>query len=254
MKPPHAPRPRRRFKRSLAARLGRFWVLGVLIAGALVWGGWAIAALPAFRLHELAVTGAHRVSRAEVVARAAIDPAGNVWLVDRAAVEKRIDGIPYVLAAHVHRRPPGTVWIEIEERTPSACVHDGAGHEYLVDDALRVLADVCTTEVYLTYDIKAAVDASAGEFLRDPELLALQNDARALADDGNRYRSFAHDAFGQLEATLHDGIAVRFGDEDDLDRKQRLIGPILAQLGSRADDVRTLDVRAPATPVVEYRH
>jgi predicted deacylase len=31
-----------------------------------------------------------------------------------------------------------------------------------------------------------------------------------------------------------------------------LIGPILAQLGPRVDDVRALDVRAPTTPVVEF--
>jgi len=222
----------------------------VLVGAAL----WSLAMLPAFRLHALTVTGTAHVERDEVVGRAAIDPRANIWLLDTTAAERRIEGIPYVLAAHVHRRPPGDVWIDITERTPQACVRDGAGHELLVDAALRVLEEICTPGFGLTFDVRARLDAGAGAFLNDPEVRALQADAGSLATDGDRYRAFSHDAFGELEATMQNGIEVRFGDDDDLARKQRLIGPILAELGPRALDVRALDVRAPATPVVEYRN
>jgi cell division septal protein FtsQ len=214
----------------------------------------ALATLPAFRLHALTVTGTSHVGRDEVVARAALDPQANIWLLDTSATERRIESIPYVLAAHVHRRPPGDVWIDVTERTPAACVRDAHGHELLVDAALRVLEEICTPGYGLTYDVRARLDAGAGAFLADPELHALEADADALAADGDRYRAFSHDAFGQLQATMQSGIEVRFGDDDDLARKQRLIGPILAELGPRALDVRTLDVRAPAAPVVEYRN
>jgi hypothetical protein len=46
---------------------------------------------------------------------------------------------------------------------------------------------------------------------------------------------------------------VKFGDAADLVEKGRLIEPILAELGPRANDVRAVDLRAEATPVVEYR-
>jgi cell division septal protein FtsQ len=238
----------------LRARIGTFWVLGVAVI--VVVGGalWALASLPAFCLHALTVTGTSHVERGEVLARAALDPHANIWLLDTSAAERRIEGIPYVLAAHVHRRPPGDVWIDVTERRPTACVRDSAGHELLVDVALRVLEEICTPGYALTYDVRARLDAGAGAFLDDPELRALQADAAALAADGDRYSAFSHDAFGQLQATMQSGIQVRFGDDDDLERKQRLIGPILAELGPRALDVRTLDVRAPATPVVEYRN
>ncbi len=222
-----------------------------VVAGAALW---SLATLPAFRLHALTVTGTSRVGRDEVVAGAALDPRANIWLLDTTAVERRIEAIPYVLAAHVHRRPPGDVWLEITERTPAACVRDAAGHEFLVDAALRVLEEICTPGFGLTYDVRGRLDAGAGAFLNDPEVRALQADAAALAADGDRYRAFSHDAFGELQATLQSGIEVRFGDDDDLPRKQRLIAPILAELGPRALDVRALDVRAPATPVVEYRN
>jgi len=229
-------------------------VLGTGVAVIAGFALWALASLPAFRLHALTVTGTSHVGRDEVVDRAALDPHANIWLLDTSAAERRIEGIPYVLSAHVHRRPPGDMWIDVTEREPAACVRDADGHELLVDDALRVLEEICTPGYGVTLDVRARLNAGAGAFLDDPEVRALQADAAALATDGNRYRAFSHDAFGQLEATMESGIEVRFGDDDDLERKQRLIGPILAELGPRALDVRTLDVRAPSTPVVEYRN
>ena len=247
------PARKRRSKPTFRTRLRTFWVLGLALAIVLGAGIWVLATLPAFRLHELAVTGTKHVARADVVARAAIDPHANIWLLDRAAIESRIDAIPYVFAAHVHERPPGKVWIDVAERSPIGCVRDAGGHEMLVDGQLRVLDEFCTVDAGVTFDVRARLDAGPGAFLHDPELRSLQADATALAAGGDRYRAFSHDAYGELEAVMPSGIHVRFGDDDDLDRKQRLIGPILAELGPRIGNVRTLDVRAPATPVVEYR-
>lgn len=246
-------RPLRRSRPSLARRLRAFWLLGVVAALALGWSGWALATWPGFELRALTVTGLNRVAERYVVARAAIDPRVNVWLLDRAAIERRIEAIPYVATARLHRRLVANVWIEVAERSPSACVRDGTGHVFTVDRDLRVLELGCTPVATLAYDVRSDLAARPGAFLHDGELLRLQGDALALATTGDRFRSVRHDGVGALEATLHDGIRVRFGDDTDLEVKQRLIGPILAQLGRRAADVRSVDLRAPATPVVEYR-
>jgi cell division septal protein FtsQ len=231
----------------------RFWVLGTLLGCALAAGGYILATLPVFRLHELVVTGNTRVSRDEIVARAAVDPDRNVWLMEPREIERRIEAIPYVRTARVHRRPPGRIWIDVVERRPEACVRDAAGHEFQVDDDLRVLEEVCTPEVGLTYDLRGSLEgAGPGTFVRDPELVTLAADARSLSP-GDRYRDFSHDGYGQLQATMQDGIQIRFGDDDDLDRKQRLIAPILAELGPRTAAVRAVDLRAPSTPVVQFR-
>jgi hypothetical protein len=52
---------------------------------------------------------------------------------------------------------------------------------------------------------------------------------------------------------LSDGVAVEFGDESGLDRKERLIAPIYAQVGDRIPLIKAVDLRAPATPVVEFK-
>jgi hypothetical protein len=229
-------------------------VAGVVLAIVVASGLGALARIPAFHLHELAITGERQVTRDEIARRAAIDPRANIWLLDTKAVERRIEAIAYVREARVRRRPPGNVWIDITERTPAGCVRDSAGHEWLVDADLRVLEEFCTPAASVTYDLRAPLEAGAGTFLRTPELRDLVTDAALLgaASHAGRYRAFSHDRFGDLQAVMDDGIAVRFGDDGDLDRKERLIGPILAELGPRLDNVRALDVRAPATPVVLF--
>jgi cell division septal protein FtsQ len=232
--------------------LRTFWLLGVVVAGLVAWAVVTVVRLPAFHVKSLAVTGLSHVSRDEVLARAAIDPSADVWLLDRSAIRRRLEAIPYVDTARVHVRPLADVWIEVSERTPEACVRGGGGRVATVDAALRVLERGCA-DGEPVYAMRNPIDDTPGAFLHDPELSSLQADARALAGRGDRYRQFEHDAFGQFEATLADGIRVRFGDDDDLPRKERLIGPILAQLGPRAENVRAVDLRAPDTPVVEYR-
>ncbi|GAC1546222.1 MAG: hypothetical protein NVS3B16_16610 [Vulcanimicrobiaceae bacterium] len=247
-----APRPKRRSRPSLGVRLRRFWVVGVIVVGLALWGGFALATSPAFRLHELTVTGLSHATRDDVLARASIDRNANVWLLDGAAIARRIEASPYVLTARVHRRPLGNVWIDVVERTADGCVRSRGGAALTVDRDDRVLERGCSDAVALAYELRAATDVAAGRFVRDPELPALQRDGRALAAMGDRFRALRHDAYGQLEADLQDGIRIRFGDDRDLERKQRLIGPILAQLGPRATGVRAVDLRAPATPVVEF--
>ena len=242
-----------RRKRSTLARLRPFWIVGVVVAGFAAWGGVELANLPALRMQSLDVTGAVHSARSEIVARAAIDPHANVWLLDTGAMAARIETIPYVATARIHRFPTAKVWIEITERTVDACVRDVDGRERTIDAALRVLETGCARGDVVVFTLRSRVSVPPGGFIAIPELTELENDARALGPDIGRFAGFAHDSYGGLVATLGDGVAVKFGDDADLVAKGRLIEPILAELGPRASDVRAVDLRAEATPVVEYR-
>ncbi len=249
------PRLRRRSRPSFAARFGKYWLVSLVCAALAAGAVWALLTSSAFHLASLAVTGLSHVGRAEVVRRAGIDPRTNIWLLDRRAIERRLAAIPYIASVRMHRRILANVWLEIRERRAEACVRDAQGDALLVDGDLRVLeADCGPGAAAVTYRVRAPLEAAPGDFLRAPELLALQKDARTLDTGGGvRYRAFAHDRFGGLDATLHDGIAVHFGDEADLSTKQRLLAPIFAHLGPKAADVRAIDLRAPGTPVVQFR-
>jgi len=248
-----AKRRKRRSRPSLRTRIGTYWVLGLMLVAVTGYALYALVTAPVFRVRSVGVTGLAHVATSDVVRRAAIDRRANVWLLDRAGIQRRIEAIPYVATARVHVTPPAHVWLDVVERTAEGCVRELRGGSYTVDAALRVLEPGCTGAEALTYVVRARLGAEPGAFLHDPELLLLQADAKALAANGDRYRSFAHDSYGDLEATLADGIDVKFGNDGDLERKQRLVAPILAELGPRLGSVRTVDLRAPATPVVEYR-
>lgn len=244
---------KRRSKRPLLARVRTYWVLGAIVLVALGAGAWWFAGSPLFRLRSVDVDGLVRVSKHDVLLRAALHPRDNIWLMNRGAVERRVEAIPYVATARVQRRFPADVRIVVTERKPAACLRDGARRTYTLDTALRVLERGCADAETPTYVVRAPLEAAPGTFERDPALLRLQSDDEALSATGRRYRSFAEGTYGELVATLQGGITVRFSSDADLTREQSLIAPILAELGSRAADVSSVDLRAPTTPVVEYR-
>lgn len=247
-------RAKRRSRPSLRARLRTFWLVGVVLSAAILWVGWRLVTLPAFRMNSLAITGLERIARSDVLARAQLDGTTNVWLWNRAAVARRIEALPYVATARIGVRPLANVWIQVAERRPAACLRVADGRAYTLDGAARVLENGCGAGLTLAYVVRADLHPSLGEFLHDSELATLQRDERALsAVAGDRFRTLSHDAFGELDATLPDGILVRFGADTDLERKQRLIDPILSELGRRAGDVGTVDLRAATAPVVVYR-
>ncbi len=230
----------------------RFWALGIFAAFGLAYGAWLGINAPYFRVYRLVVNGLHHVARSDVAARARIGVRSNIWLLDSGGIARRVEAIPYVLEAYVHRVPPGTVRIDVIERAPDGCVRTDDGATLTIDAFRRVLERGCPAAA-VTYLPRGVEDTPPGRFIEDPDLAQLQNDARILAAAGEPLTDFSHDKYGQLEARLADGIRVRFGDEEDLERKRRLIGPVLASLGDRLAGVTAIDLRAPATPVVERK-
>ncbi len=242
----------RRSRRPFADFIRRFWVAGVLVAFALAYGGWVLANSRTFAVKRVVVEGVQRVPAQTVAKRAAIVAGTNIWLLDAPGIERRVEAIPYVATARVHRSPPSTVRVVIIERAPEGCVKTVDGDELTIDAEQRVLERRCSRGTVVFFP-RAVEDATPGRFLHDAELARLQKDARTLDQSGERFTDFRYDRFGELEARLADGIRVRFGDEEDLERKRRLIGPILASLGNRIGGIRAIDLRAPATPVIESK-
>jgi cell division protein FtsQ len=246
------PIPLRRSKPSVFAWLRRFWALGLVAVFALGYALWLGINASYFRVKHLEVTGLHRVNRGDVAAHAQISQRSNIWLFDAGAIERRVAAIPYVLSARIQRVFPATVRIAVTERTPNGCVRTDDGATLTIDATRRVLERGCPPAAVM-YLPRSVDDTEPGRFINDPDLERLQNDALVLAASGEPLTDFSHDKYGQLEARLADGIRVRFGDEDDLERKRRLIGPVLASLGTRLAGVTAIDLRAPATPVVERK-
>lgn len=243
--------PRRRTRRSLGARLRTYWVVAVFAGFAGAYGIWLLANAPQFRVQSISVIGTARVRPADVLAQAAIAPSANAWLLDKRAIERRVERLPFVDRAQLHRTFPARVVIAVSERTPDGCLVI-APDAFTIDSGARVLARGCLDPTLPAFRRDDLALPTLGAFLHDETLTRLRADAAKLAES-EPYRAFAFDSFGGFQAVLTDGITVRFGDDADLDEKAPLVAPILAELAPRLGRIAAIDLRAPAAPAVSYQ-
>ena len=246
------PAHRRRRKRSAASRLRRFWIATVIVAVVLGSGLFALASWPGFDPRSITVEGNSVVSTAAILARAQIAPRQNIWLQSTAEMRARIQAIPYVLTARIHRTLPSTVTIAIREREPFATVIAPQGHA-LVDSALRVLASGNASADLPQLLMRTPQILTPGTFLEDPGVIRLRDDALALAKANVVVRRLRYDRFDELVVELRSGINVLLGGQRDFTKKIALIDPIVAQVSRSHRPIAAIDLRAPTTPVVVYK-
>jgi hypothetical protein len=242
----------RRTKPSMAGRVRTFWVVAALLLCGTFVLAVAIANAPQLRVRivDASVPAGGPVSKSAVIAAAHIDPDANLWLLNTAAIRRRLETIPYVATAAVHRAqfPQPAVSFEVTLREPTGCVRS-AGGTVTIDATARVLQLGCVAGVLPLVDIGGGPAAAPGATLTTPEIDRLLADARAIGEH-IPVRIVRRDRFGGLEAVDSRGVVLRFGADADLAAKLALVEPIRNSAGERP--LRAIDLRAPATPIVEF--
>jgi len=244
--------PKRR-KKSAAARLRPFWIVIAFLLALGAGGAAALAMWPGFAPKDVQVVGNQRVSRADVLARAGVAPNVNIWLQNTRAIEARVEELPYVATARVNRIPPSSIAIEIRERVPFAVVTEGS-QAVLVDRDLRVLEPAAAPAALVTFTLAPGTDLQPGIFLKSQEATALLATYDRLIAARVVPVALAYDKFGGVVATMRGGIRVMLGDDDEMPRKIALIDPILSQVVRGGKPADAIDLRAPNTPVVDYKN
>ena len=245
-------RVRRRTKPSIAGRVRTFWVVALLSACVVAALGVAFANAPQLRIRSVTanVPANSPVTKDAVIAAARIDPDANLWLLNTGAIRVRLDAIPYVASADVHRAqfPHPTVALDITLRAPTGCVTTSSG-TMTIDATARVLQSGCVAAALPQVDIGRGPAAVPGTILSAPDIDRLLADARAIGEH-IPVRIVRRDRFGGLEAVDSHGVLLKFGSDADLPAKLALVEPIRRSAGGRP--LRVIDLRAPATPVVEF--
>jgi hypothetical protein len=243
---------RRRTKPSIAVRVRTFWVVAALVLCVGVALALAIANAPQLRVRAIdaIVPSGSPVTKSAVVAAAHIDPDANLWLLNTSAIRRRLEGIPYVATAAVRRAqfPQPAVSLEITLREPTGCVHSSSG-TVTIDATARVLQLNCVSRALPLVDVGAAPAIAPGGVLTAPDVDRLLADARAIGAH-IPVRVVRRDRFGGLEAVDSRGVLLRLGSDADLAAKLALIEPIRNSVKGRR--LRAIDLRAPATPIVEF--
>lgn len=246
--------PPRRRKASIIARVKPFWIFAILLVGLVGWGGAWLAQAPWFRVTNVVIDVplASPVSRDAVRSAAGFSRDTNVWLIDTGAVARRIEAIPYVDRAAVRRGqfPKPFVELGITMRRASACVRAG-GSDVTIDATERVLQAGCATAALPRIDAGNAVIPTAGGAIADPEVGRLLAASRTLAGANLAIRRIGRDRWGGLQAVDVTGVLIEFGADGELTKKAALVEPVRKGVANRS--IRAIDLRAPGTPIVEFR-
>jgi hypothetical protein len=243
---------RRRTKPSPLVRVRTFWAVAILALCVVAALGVAFANAPQLRIRSIDanVPLGGPVSKSAVIAAAHIDPDANLWLLNPGAIRRRLEAIPYVATAGVHRAqfPRPAVMLDVTLRPPTGCVNSSNG-TVTIDTTARVLQTGCASPALPLVDIGTGPAVAPGAILTAPDIDRLLADARTIGEHVP-VRIVRRDRFGGLVAVDSRGVTLEFGSDDDLAAKLALVEPIRRSAGGRP--LRAIDLRAPATPVVEF--
>lgn len=203
-----------------------------------------------FVVREVQVEGLVRLTRAEVLSVGGIDLPANLFELDARAIEARLAEYPAVAQVKVRRRLPAQFRIELTERRPVGAIpygehlllFDGAGVPFAVRrradvQALPVVTGIRPSPVRLG-------KAARGEDLRwvAAVLQAVPAPIREQLSGVQAGQGLA------LTLVLKNGVQVRLGGREAMERKLGLVQSILAEADGNQWPVREIDVRNPEQP------
>ncbi len=209
---------RRRWRRRLLAWRPR--LIGCLLVLVAVFVCWVVLFSSWLGMHQLDVDGLHRVTDAEVTAAANIAPGTPLARVNLDAVQARVEAIPAVASATVHRGWPHTIVVTVTERQPVAAVH-ADGSWWLMDRTGALFGSAADPE-------PGRPIVEAGARAGHPDAQPGGHGARSAA--GRRRRSDqAGDRFVEDSISLHltNGAEVHWGSASDSDEKADVLRALL---------------------------
>jgi cell division protein FtsQ len=226
---------RRQWRRRLRAL--RPYAVGLLVVGLVGFAVWAVFFSTWLAVDDVEVDGAELLTADEVVSTADIQLGTPLARVDLDDVTERIEDIPEVAEASVHRSWPHTVTITVTERTPLAAVRQ-RGEWWVMDR-------------------EGVVFRKTGE--QDPSvpIVQLPNSLgpEALGEVAEVVESLPEDLLDQtkrVHAVTMDSITVK------LDGRREIVWGSAAESGRKVEVLRVLlekpgrvyDVSVPEQPTI----
>ncbi|MDT4992931.1 MAG: cell division protein FtsQ [Actinoplanes sp.] len=209
-----------------AAGAGVVVVLGVLL--------WIVFGTSVLGVREVRVVGTDVLTPAQVTGAAAVPMAEPLARVDLDAVRDRVQALPPVQRAIVSRDWPGTVTVEVVERTPVAAV-PMAGSQWMLIDAAgvpyRPVAKVPSGLPLAELATPGPADVNTRSALT--VLAALTDDLR------EQLIGVSVKAPAQITVQLRNDRTVVWGDDTQSTTKAQVATALLKRNGD------TIDVSAP---------
>jgi len=217
----------------------------LVVASAIIVVGLAFLTIhsPLLDLDHVRVTGAHRESTVDVQTAARLHLGAPLLFIDTGAVARRVEKLPWVERAVVHREFPGTVTISITDYVPTAYVRRPDGLLVLIASNGRAVAVAHAASASAVEILGERVAPRVGSMLSPPAAAGvtqyLPGRLRALVG--------AIDVGDTFALELRSGGQVRLGTLDDLRSKGVAALGVLDHLAGQPFSY--IDVSAPQAPV-----
>jgi cell division protein FtsQ len=218
-------------------------------------GLWGITLTPLFDVDHVVVTGATHSGAEAVQTATAIQRGDALLTVQLGRAASRVADLPWVQTVEVHRQWPGTVRVEVVERTATAAVPVKAGGWVLLDADGRQLALVPDPGPGVLHVEVPPVVPALGHRLLDGTAELLRLAATRPASLQDRLLTLKPGPGATVEGTvkLRTGATavVYFGESTQAAAKWLALLSIL----DKADPARTtsIDVRVPSAPALTRR-
>jgi cell division protein FtsQ len=219
-------------------------LVAVIAAAALVVAAGLVGATytSLFAADAIRVHGVHHLTKAEVLRLSGLERGVNVFHLDAAAIEARIERDPWVARATLSTELPGTVIVTIRERVPVAVVNDGTVERLVAGDggllgvgAPPNLPRIVAEQGATTTD-PAAVRAAAGA-------------VAAMRPDVRRQIAFVRLLpEGDLALELRSGVPVVYGSAEDAAPKAQALAAMLRSVERTGERFTSIDVSVPTAP------
>lgn len=227
-------------------------LVGCLSVVALVAGAAGAGRSPLFDVDYADVRGAERTPRRDVVRAGALAGHPAMLDIDTATIARRVEALPWVLEATVRRQWPGTVRIDVTERSPAAVLPAAGNGWALADRTGRVLQIGPDKPAGLPVIGNTPRPERAGASVPEAATPSLRVAAALPATVRPRVADVATLASGEVELQLTPpGGVVRLGAPVDLDHKLSVVATVLARVDLAG--VSVIDVRVPRAPALTRR-
>jgi cell division protein FtsQ len=144
----------------------------LVIASAIVVVGLVYLAIrsPLLDVDRIRVTGNRRESVSQIVDAARVHTGDALLLVNRGAIERRVERLPWVASVHVRRELPHTLEYVVTEYAPTAYVRIGPHRVALVASTGRVIQHAPAAPPNAVQVLGERAVPAAGALLADPDV------------------------------------------------------------------------------------
>ena len=230
------------------------WIIGVVAALALVAVVVALLHSPWFSARVVTVTGNHpHTSDAAIVAAAGLGHRPLLISVDPGATALRVEGLPFIASAQIHRHWPDGVQISVTERAPVMQMAGPGSSWSLLDGHGRSLQVVSARTpalmTFVVHSIGATLPPARVGASLPAEARGGLDVARSLPPAfAAQVVSVTVAADGTIGLALNSGITVILGTDSELTAKYEAIAAIVAH--GTLHSTSTIDVSVPESPTV----